>query len=150
MTYPVNIVGNAWALLAESEMDEVLASAYRQRTVTLVTTAISMVIVGLCGWLISKAFSEPLDMVVLALTKVSQQDYDLILPDLNRKDEIGDLSRGLTLVADRLREFHDRLEQEKDQAKRDYVQSLWDYWKSYYRIRELTLFDFTLNQHITH
>ena len=40
--------------------------------------------------------------------------------------------------------------QEKDQAKRDYVQSLWDYWKSYYRIRELTLFDFTLNQHITH
>ena len=40
--------------------------------------------------------------------------------------------------------------QEKDQAKRDYVQSLWDYWKSYYRIRELTLFDFTLNQRITH
>lgn len=40
--------------------------------------------------------------------------------------------------------------QEKDKAKRDYVRSLWDYWRSYYRIRELTLFDFELNQHITH
>ena len=40
--------------------------------------------------------------------------------------------------------------QEKDNAKRDYVRSLWDYWRSYYRIRELTLYDFRLNQIITH
>lgn len=38
--------------------------------------------------------------------------------------------------------------QEKDQAKRDYVQSLWNYWRSYYRIRELTLYDFKSNQKI--
>ncbi|MEL7339661.1 MAG: TolC family protein, partial [Bacteroidota bacterium] len=38
--------------------------------------------------------------------------------------------------------------QEKDQAKRDYVQSLWNYWRSYYRIRELTLYDFQRNQKI--
>ncbi|MFK7923481.1 MAG: TolC family protein [Bacteroidia bacterium] len=40
--------------------------------------------------------------------------------------------------------------QEKDKAKRDYVLSLWNYWRSYYRIRELTLYDFKLNQKITY
>lgn len=32
--------------------------------------------------------------------------------------------------------------QEKDRAKRDYIRSLWEYWRSYHRIRELTLYDF--------
>lgn len=35
--------------------------------------------------------------------------------------------------------------QEKDNAKRDYVRSVWDYWSSYYRIRALCLFDFEKN-----
>ena len=32
--------------------------------------------------------------------------------------------------------------QEKDQAKRDYIRSLWDFWRSYYTVRFLTLYDF--------
>ncbi|MEM7373030.1 MAG: TolC family protein [Bacteroidota bacterium] len=36
--------------------------------------------------------------------------------------------------------------QEKDRAKRDYIRSLWEYWRSYHRIRELTLYDFERNQ----
>ena len=40
--------------------------------------------------------------------------------------------------------------QEKDQSKRDYIQSLWNYWKSYYRVRELTLYDFYRNEKITY
>ena len=32
--------------------------------------------------------------------------------------------------------------QEKDQAKRDYIRSVWDFWQSFYRIRALTLYDF--------
>ncbi len=31
---------------------------------------------------------------------------------------------------------------EKDQAKRDYINSLSDYWQAYYELRELTLYDF--------
>lgn len=36
--------------------------------------------------------------------------------------------------------------QEKGRAKRDYIRSLWEYWRSYHRIRELTLYDFEANQ----
>lgn len=34
---------------------------------------------------------------------------------------------------------------DRDKAKRDYVKSIYTYWYSYYRLRELTLYDFELN-----
>lgn len=40
--------------------------------------------------------------------------------------------------------------QEKDQAKRDYVYALRDYWKAYYRLRYLSLYDFEKEQKITY
>ena len=116
VNYPVDIIGHNWALVAESEMSEVLATAKRKRLQTLLTTGLAMIIVGVCGWFISKAFSTPLSMIVEAMKKVSQRQYDIALPDLNRADEIGDLGRALSLVADRLHEFDERLEREKEQA----------------------------------
>ncbi|MEM7654991.1 MAG: TolC family protein [Bacteroidota bacterium] len=40
--------------------------------------------------------------------------------------------------------------QEKDQARRDYVQALWNFWRTHYAIRQLTLFDFLSHQKITY
>ena len=39
---------------------------------------------------------------------------------------------------------------ENDQAKRDYVQSLRDFWSAYYELRYLSLFDFEKNQKINY
>jgi hypothetical protein len=38
--------------------------------------------------------------------------------------------------------------QEKDQAKRDYIQALRNYWFTYYNLRRLTLYDFETNEKI--
>ena len=38
--------------------------------------------------------------------------------------------------------------QEKDQAKRDYIQALRNYWNAYYSIRRLTLYDFERQEKI--
>jgi len=38
--------------------------------------------------------------------------------------------------------------QEKDNSKRDYIQSLYNYWRTHYRIRLLTLYDFESRQTI--
>ena len=35
---------------------------------------------------------------------------------------------------------------EKDSAYRTRIQTLWDYWSTYYRLRRLTLYDFTLQR----
>ena len=40
--------------------------------------------------------------------------------------------------------------QERESAKRDYIRSIEDYWDAYYRLRELTLYDFERNQNITY
>lgn len=40
--------------------------------------------------------------------------------------------------------------QEKDQAKRNYLQSLRNFWKAYFEIRQLTLYDFEQNQKISY
>jgi hypothetical protein len=34
---------------------------------------------------------------------------------------------------------------EKDEARRSYIAALRDFWTAYYRLRELTLFDFQQN-----
>lgn len=39
---------------------------------------------------------------------------------------------------------------ERESAKRDYIQSLEDYWKAYYNLRILTLYDFQLNKKISY
>jgi outer membrane protein len=38
--------------------------------------------------------------------------------------------------------------QEREGAKRDYIRSIENYWESYYRLREVTLYDFELTQKI--
>lgn len=40
--------------------------------------------------------------------------------------------------------------QENDQAKRDYVQSLRDFWSAYYQLRYLSLYDFEKNEKISY
>lgn len=40
--------------------------------------------------------------------------------------------------------------QEKDQAKRDYIYALRDFWSAYYQLRYLSLYDFEKNQKITY
>jgi outer membrane protein TolC len=39
---------------------------------------------------------------------------------------------------------------ERESAKRDYIQSLEDYWEAYYNLRILTLYDFELDRKITY
>jgi outer membrane protein TolC len=38
---------------------------------------------------------------------------------------------------------------EKDSARRARIQTLWDFWAGYYRLRRLTLFDFELNSRLS-
>ncbi len=40
--------------------------------------------------------------------------------------------------------------QERESAKRDYIRSIQNYWVAYYRLRELTLYDFENNHNITY
>lgn len=111
-----DIAGAPWVVLGEIDMAEVNADALHQRNKTLLFTGIAMVGVALCGWLLSRTFSQPIAQVAQAMQRISERDYDAALPDLSRRDEIGALARGLAQVSDRLKEFDESLELEKEHA----------------------------------
>jgi len=75
-----------WTILGELELDEVYEAAARQRNKVLFVTTIAMMIVGVCGWFISRSFTHPLtqqrfavDELKAGLLRLAQQDFSLPL-----------------------------------------------------------------------
>ncbi len=75
------------------------------------------------------AYTAEADSIASEKYKIARERY--VLGDLS----ITDLSIAFT---------------ENDQAKRDYVQSLRDFWSAYYQLRYLSLYDFERNEKITY
>ncbi len=75
------------------------------------------------------AYTAEADSIASEKYKIARDRY--VLGDLS----ITDLSIAFT---------------ENDQAKRDYVQSLRDFWSAYYELRYLALYDFEKNEKITY
>ena len=112
----VSILDKDWVLLGEFELTEVYYDAIAQRNKTLAFTLGSMLIVALVGWLISRTFTAPLTSIVAAMKHISEREYDIEIPDTGRRDEIGDLSRVLEMMADRLKAFDSKLAAENELA----------------------------------
>jgi len=69
-----------------------------------------------------------------AADKVAEEGYKIALKKFqNGEISITDLNISL---------------QERETAKRDYIRSIENYWESYYRLREITLYDFEFRQKI--
>jgi outer membrane protein TolC len=69
-----------------------------------------------------------------AADKVAEEGYEIALKKFqNGEISITDLNISL---------------QEREAAKRDYIRSIENYWESYYRLREITLYDFEFKQKI--
>lgn len=112
----IDILGKNWVLVGEFELSEVYAIAKQERNKVFVLTLAAMLLVALVGWFISKTFTDPLTSIVQAMQKIGDRDYNFTIPDTRRKDEIGDLSRTLELMADRLRAFDQKLIEENEKA----------------------------------
>jgi methyl-accepting chemotaxis protein len=48
--------------------------------------------VGLLAWMIGRAISRPLSAMTRAMGKLADGEFDVVLPGLGRKDEIGDMA----------------------------------------------------------
>ncbi len=69
-----------------------------------------------------------------AADRVAEEGYQIALKKFqNGEISITDLNISLS---------------EREEAKRDYIRSIENYWESYYRLREMTLYDFEYNQKI--
>lgn len=92
----------------------------------LLTTGVAALMLGLVGWLIARRFIGRIGNVISQTAEIASGSLDVVINDTAAKDEIGDLSRSLTILLDSNRRKAqleaqaqaDHLQQEKERAER--------------------------------
>ena len=86
---PVEIGSLTWALIAEQSAKELFAPAVAVRNNMLLQGGILALISAAISIFLARSVAGPLTGVGIAMQQVAREDYDVEIPALNRKDEIG-------------------------------------------------------------
>lgn len=120
----ITVFDHQWAIMGEITTTEVQAPVMRVRNKMLLVTFVVAGLGTFLGWLTARSVVRPLRRLEVAMTHVSEKNYDVDLSDQNRGDEIGSLFKSLDLFRDKLR-ASDHAEEERQalQAKQAKVVS---------------------------
>ena len=91
----VAVWNRTWTLAVEKSLQEVLAPAVAIRNFTLIEMAIVQVVIFGMSWLFARSLSGPLGRVIQALRKTANGDLISDVPDMDRRDEIGQIASAL-------------------------------------------------------
>ena len=82
---------------------EAAIAADRARTMQIIAGAIiaTGLLAGFLAWLIGRAISKPIIALVPILKKLADGDFNVSLPGLGRKDEVGQISEAAELIVER-------------------------------------------------
>ncbi len=98
----VAVFDQIWRIVSEIDRSEIDAPAISVRNKMTILT-VSVALFSTClGWLIARSFVRPLGQLGMVMQEVSQRNYDIKVEGEARGDEIGDLSRILVELRDRL------------------------------------------------
>jgi len=92
---PLHIGDLTWALIAEQDMDELFAPVAGIRNRMLVQGGILAAISAIISVLLARSVSRPLTGVGAAMQQVAREEYDVDIPAVNRRDEIGCIAGAL-------------------------------------------------------
>jgi methyl-accepting chemotaxis protein len=86
-----------------SETEATIVVDRARTTQVVVTTIVSIsLLAAFLSWLIGRSISRPVIALVPQLRKLADGDFNIVLPGLGRKDEIGQISEAAELVAERV------------------------------------------------
>ncbi|MEI4471166.1 methyl-accepting chemotaxis protein [Frigidibacter sp. MR17.24] len=92
---PVSMLGLPQALVVEQDRSEILAPVHRLAREVAGWGALLMLAVAGLAWWLGRGIARPLGRTCAAMAEVAQGRYDATIPALTRRDEIGDIARGL-------------------------------------------------------
>jgi methyl-accepting chemotaxis protein len=101
---PLQIFDVRWALVAEKDLDEVLANVYSIRNQTVLMMLGAATFVTLLGWQVARSITAPINRISDALKRVAASQYDVPIQDASRGDEIGDIGKALENTQSKLAE----------------------------------------------
>ena len=94
-----------WSLGAVFPKKELLAelNSLHQRTVLL--AAVGLILLLVVSGLVARSIAQPLRRMAAATAKVAHGDLDIDLSDIQREDEVGQLARSFSVMAQDLKQY---------------------------------------------
>ncbi|WP_460275452.1 methyl-accepting chemotaxis protein [Celeribacter sp. ULVN23_4] len=93
--FPVHYHGVTWGLVAEQSIEEILEPATALARTMAWQGALMTAIVALIAYLIARTIARPLTRVETAMRTVSEGNYAVDVPGVERGDEIGQIANAL-------------------------------------------------------
>ena len=119
ISVPMTVLGANWAVIAQQSYQELLAPS-NQLTNSLLMLGLAMLVImgGFGAWFIRSSLS-PLQDLNQGVMEIAQENYAVELPDRERQDEIGELSRSVEVLRNNALERKKLREQSiQEQAER--------------------------------
>lgn len=89
---PLDFEGVRFAFVTQMANAEINAPIIRLRNELLVIAGIAMLLVGICGFFLSRTLSSPIARVSSAMTRLAEGEKDTPVPAKGRSDGIGDMA----------------------------------------------------------
>jgi methyl-accepting chemotaxis protein len=115
---PLKFAGVTWAIVAESDEDEVLEPVYDLRTTLLIAGLVVLAIVAAAGFLFSRSLTVPLARMTEAMNTLAKGDLSVTVPAQNRGDEIGDMAHAMTVFVENGRRVEEMKREQEAAAER--------------------------------
>lgn len=129
---PVTFLGTNWALLAEVDEAEITQAINEMVYSAELGVLAAMIVIVILAVLAAQTVSRPLSNMVRAMNDIAQERYDVVVPGLKRKDEIGKMAASVEvfkangLEAHRLREERVLAEKQAAEDKKKMMHDLAD------------------------
>ncbi|MCG3266260.1 methyl-accepting chemotaxis protein [Yoonia sp. I 8.24] len=98
----LDVFDGHWDIIAEMDMAEVLAPVVVARNKMLFVSAVIAAGAAVLGWLTARSVVVPLNRLKKSMHAVADHKYDDPVDDQYREDEIGQLSKSLVALRDKL------------------------------------------------
>ncbi|MBN1114648.1 MAG: methyl-accepting chemotaxis protein [Oligoflexia bacterium] len=102
----VKVLGRKWAVIVEKQTKEAFATMYNLQYFVLIFILVLFVLVVFVARLLGNSISVPILDAAKLLDRMGQQDFNVRVDDisLNRKDEIGTITRAIQKICDSVSE----------------------------------------------
>ncbi len=113
---PIDFMGVRWASIAEIAMTEVDKPVTALKTTLIISALVIAGLIGVIGMIFAGTITKPINTMADRMRELSQGDLEVVIPDLERQDEIGRMARSVEVFKDNALEVK-RLEAEQKESE---------------------------------
>ncbi len=99
-----------WTFIYEESLDNVLGEIYQARLVTITVAAVALLVALVVAWAITHNIVQPVQQLAQVSKAISQQQWDVTIPQVRGQDEIGRLAQAFDKMSRELKALYSSME----------------------------------------